>query len=184
MGMFKHALQIVTNIWFPLLLFEEPCKIGGSNMYVRSKARTLAGPVNDPAKLPMWNYDCPAGEPILTNEKQNAAKIFSSSEAYLAVLKLLPRNLGMESSKSTPCCRRKLTGLLDGQSEGILDRRAGADKAYHDIVDSHYKASLYAGMESSKSTPCCRRKLNGLLDGQSEGILDRRCCAFVSFDVH
>ncbi|XP_071903911.1 glutamine synthetase nodule isozyme isoform X2 [Coffea arabica] len=70
-------------------------------------------------------------------------------QRYLAVLKLLPRNLGMESSKSTPCCRRKLNGLLDGQSEGILDRRAGADKAYRDIVDSHYKARLYAGINIS-----------------------------------
>ncbi|KAA3459111.1 glutamine synthetase cytosolic isozyme 1 [Gossypium australe] len=31
--------------------------IGGSGMDLRSKARTLSGPVNDPSKLPKWNYD-------------------------------------------------------------------------------------------------------------------------------
>ncbi|KAJ0791371.1 putative glutamine synthetase [Helianthus annuus] len=31
--------------------------IGGSGMDIRSKARTLAGPVDDPKKLPKWNYD-------------------------------------------------------------------------------------------------------------------------------
>ncbi|KAK4371580.1 hypothetical protein RND71_011055 [Anisodus tanguticus] len=31
--------------------------IGRSGMDVRSKARTLSGPVDDPSKLPKWNYD-------------------------------------------------------------------------------------------------------------------------------
>ncbi|EEF22913.1 glutamine synthetase plant, putative, partial [Ricinus communis] len=31
--------------------------IGGSGMDMRSKARTLPGPVSDPSKLPKWNYD-------------------------------------------------------------------------------------------------------------------------------
>ncbi|KAL2925696.1 Glutamine synthetase PR-2 [Bienertia sinuspersici] len=31
--------------------------IGGSGMDMRSKARTLTGPIDDPAKLPKWNYD-------------------------------------------------------------------------------------------------------------------------------
>ncbi|KAG7025622.1 hypothetical protein SDJN02_12119 [Cucurbita argyrosperma subsp. argyrosperma] len=31
--------------------------IGGSGLDLRSKARTLPGPVTDPAKLPKWNYD-------------------------------------------------------------------------------------------------------------------------------
>lgn len=31
--------------------------IGGSGSDLRSKARTLPGPVTDPAKLPRWNYD-------------------------------------------------------------------------------------------------------------------------------
>jgi glutamine synthetase len=31
--------------------------IGGSGTDLRSKARTLPGPVTDPLKLPKWNYD-------------------------------------------------------------------------------------------------------------------------------
>ncbi|EPS73857.1 glutamine synthetase, partial [Genlisea aurea] len=31
--------------------------IGGSGLDIRSKARTLFGPVSDPKKLPKWNYD-------------------------------------------------------------------------------------------------------------------------------
>ncbi|MEJ1872732.1 glutamine synthetase beta-grasp domain-containing protein, partial [Escherichia coli] len=31
--------------------------IGGSGMDLRSKARTLSGPVSDPSELPKWNYD-------------------------------------------------------------------------------------------------------------------------------
>ncbi|GKV11877.1 hypothetical protein SLEP1_g23095 [Rubroshorea leprosula] len=31
--------------------------VGGSGIDIRSKARTLSGPVNDPSKLPKWNYD-------------------------------------------------------------------------------------------------------------------------------
>ncbi|KAF9590982.1 hypothetical protein IFM89_000527 [Coptis chinensis] len=31
--------------------------IGGSGMDIRSKARTLPGPVTDPHKLPKWNFD-------------------------------------------------------------------------------------------------------------------------------
>ncbi|TXG69889.1 hypothetical protein EZV62_004824 [Acer yangbiense] len=31
--------------------------IGGSGMDLRSKARTLPGPVTDPSQLPKWNYD-------------------------------------------------------------------------------------------------------------------------------
>ncbi|MCL7026050.1 hypothetical protein MKW94_021171, partial [Papaver nudicaule] len=91
--------------------------IGGSGMDLRSKARTLPGPVSDPSKLPKWNYDgsstgqapgedsevilypqaifkdpfrrgnnilvmcdayTPQGEPIPTNKRCAAAKIFSN----------------------------------------------------------------------------------------------------------
>ncbi|RDX98556.1 hypothetical protein CR513_18497, partial [Mucuna pruriens] len=31
--------------------------IGGSGLDIRSKARTLPGPVSDPSELPKWNYD-------------------------------------------------------------------------------------------------------------------------------
>ncbi|KAK3037003.1 hypothetical protein RJ639_029992, partial [Escallonia herrerae] len=90
--------------------------IGGSGMDLRSKARTLPGPVTDHSKLPKWNYDgsstgqapgednevilypqaifkdpfrrgnnilvmsdayTPGGEPIPTNKRHYAAKVFS-----------------------------------------------------------------------------------------------------------
>ncbi|KAL3568431.1 hypothetical protein D5086_031082 [Populus alba] len=31
--------------------------VGGSGTDIRSKGRTLSGPVSDPSKLPKWNYD-------------------------------------------------------------------------------------------------------------------------------
>ncbi|CAN1228544.1 Glutamine synthetase cytosolic isozyme 2 [Linum perenne] len=93
--------------------------VGGTGMDLRSKARTLSGPVSDPSKLPKWNYDgsstgqapgkdsevilypqaifrdpfrrgkhilvmcdayTPAGEPIPTNKRCAAAKVFSNPE--------------------------------------------------------------------------------------------------------
>ncbi|KAK6125898.1 hypothetical protein DH2020_040362 [Rehmannia glutinosa] len=77
--------------------------IGGSGMDIRSKARTLSGPVSDPSKLPKWNFD-------------------GSS-----------------------------TGQAPGEdSEGPYYCGIGADKAFgRDIVDAHYKACLYAGVNIS-----------------------------------
>ncbi|KAH1089921.1 hypothetical protein J1N35_017178 [Gossypium stocksii] len=95
-----------------------PRRIGGSEIDLRSKARTLPAPVSDPQKLPKWNYDgsstgqalgkdvhpqaifkdtsrrgnnilvmcdayTPFGEPILTNKRYNAAKIFSHPQVIL-----------------------------------------------------------------------------------------------------
>nr|XP_027124230.1 glutamine synthetase nodule isozyme-like [Coffea arabica] len=120
-------------------------------MYVRSKASvipTLAGPVNDPAKLPMWNYDCPAGEPILTNEKQNAAKIFSSSEV---VAEEPWHGIEQEYTLLQKEVKWPIGWPVGGYPgpQGPYYCRAGADKAYRDIVDSHYKARLYAGINIS-----------------------------------
>ncbi|KAG4402634.1 hypothetical protein GLYMA_02G243901v4 [Glycine max] len=108
---------------------------------MRSKARTLSGPVNDPSKLPKWNYDgsstgqspgvdsevilfpqaafkdpfrrgknmlvmcdayTAAGEPIPTNKRHNAAKIFSYPDVVA------------EEPWNTPCCRKMCNGHLDG----------------------------------------------------------------------
>ncbi|MCD7468394.1 hypothetical protein HAX54_006502, partial [Datura stramonium] len=65
--------------------------IDGSGMNLRSKARTLHGPVTNPSQLPQWNYDgsstgqAPGEDSELESSSQqtkrfNAAKIFSHPE--------------------------------------------------------------------------------------------------------
>ncbi|XP_072991380.1 glutamine synthetase nodule isozyme-like [Typha latifolia] len=162
--------------------------IGGSGMDMRSKARTLPGPVTDPSKLPKWNYDgsstgqapgedsevilypqaifkdpfrrgnnilvmcdcyTPAGEPIPTNKRHNAAKIFSHPDVtaeetwygleqeYTLLQKDVKWPLGWP------------VGGFPGP-QGPYYCAAGADKAFgRDIVDAHYKACLYAGINVS-----------------------------------
>lgn len=87
----------------------------------------------------------PAGEPIPTNKRFNAAKIFSnpavaaeepwyfffSFSAYsrLQIYQLcyicmcVCENPGMVLSKNTLCCARRLTGQLVGQLEASPDLR-------------------------------------------------------------
>ena len=58
----------------------------------------------------------------------------------------------MVLSKSTLFFKRKLSGLLDGQLEGFQGSNCGVgvDKSFgKDIVDSYYKACLYAGINLS-----------------------------------
>ncbi|KAK6147972.1 hypothetical protein DH2020_018884 [Rehmannia glutinosa] len=159
-----------------------------SGMDLRSKARTLSGPVNDPSKLPKWNYDgsstgqapgedseviiypqaifpdpfrrgnhilvmcdayTPAGDPIPTNKRYNAAKIFSHAEVaaeepwygieqeYTLLQKDVKWPLGWP------------VGGFPGP-QGPYYCGIGADKAFgRDIVDAHYKACLYAGINIS-----------------------------------
>ncbi|XP_023515062.1 glutamine synthetase nodule isozyme-like isoform X2 [Cucurbita pepo subsp. pepo] len=162
--------------------------IGGSGLDLRSKARTLPGPVTDPAKLPKWNYDgsstnqapgddsevilypqaifkdpfrrgnnilvmcdayTPSGEPIPTNKRFNAAKIFSHADVvaeepwygieqeYTLLQKDVHWPLGWP------------VGGFPGP-QGPYYCGTGADKAFgRDIVDAHYKACLYAGVNIS-----------------------------------
>ncbi|KAL8161191.1 hypothetical protein V2J09_012680 [Rumex salicifolius] len=159
--------------------------VGGSGMDLRSKARTLDGPVSDPEQLPKWNYDgsstgqapgedsevilydgvllalispqaifrdpfrrgkhilvmcdayTPQGEPIPTNKRAKAAEIFSHPDV---------------------ACEETWFGIE--QEYTLLQRDVnwpgpyycgiGADKAFgRDIVDSHYKACLFAGINIS-----------------------------------
>ncbi|KAF9682040.1 hypothetical protein SADUNF_Sadunf05G0066800 [Salix dunnii] len=162
--------------------------IGGSGMDLRSKARTLPGPVTDPAKLPKWNYDgsstgqapgddsevilypqsifkdpfrkgnnilvmcdayTPAGEPIPTNKRFNAAQIFSDpvvaaeepwygiEQEYTLLQKDINWPLGWP------------VGGFPGP-QGPYYCGVGADKSFgRDVVDAHYKACLYAGINIS-----------------------------------
>ncbi|PSS30055.1 Glutamine synthetase nodule isozyme like [Actinidia chinensis var. chinensis] len=162
--------------------------IGGSGMDVRSKARTLTGPIKSPKDLPKWNYDgsstgqapgedseviiypqaifkdpfrrgnnilvmcdtyTPAGEPIPTNKRHNAAKIFSHPEVAAEV-----PWYGIEQEytllqKDVKWPIGWPVGGFPGP-QGPYYCGAGADKAFgRDIVDAHYKACLYAGINIS-----------------------------------
>ncbi|PIA39379.1 hypothetical protein AQUCO_02600087v1 [Aquilegia coerulea] len=158
---------------------------GGSCMDLRSKARTLPGPVSHPQKLPKWNYDgsstgqasgedsevilypqaifkdpfrrgnnilvmcdtyTSAGEPLSTNTRCNAAKIFNDSrvvaeEPWFGIeqeYNLLQKDF------------RWPIGWPAGSNpapQGAYYCGVGADKVFgRDIVDAHYKACLYAGI--------------------------------------
>jgi glutamine synthetase len=162
--------------------------IGGSGMDMRSKARTLSGPVSDPKKLPKWNYDgsstdqapgddsevilypqaifkdpfrrgnnilvmcdayTPAGEPIPTNKRFNAEKIFSHPD----VLAEEPwYGIEQEYTLLQKDVKWPLGWPVGGfpGPQGPYYCGVGADKSFgRDIVDSHYKACLYAGINIS-----------------------------------
>ncbi|TXG56899.1 hypothetical protein EZV62_018212 [Acer yangbiense] len=142
--------------------------IGGSGMDLRSKARTLSGPVTDPSKLPKWNYDgssteqatgddsevmcdayTPGGEPIPTNKRFNADKIFSHPN----VLAEEPwYGIEQEYTLLQKEVNWPLGWPLGGYPgpQGPYYCGVGADKAMgRDIVDSHYKACLYSGINIS-----------------------------------
>ncbi|CAA6664785.1 unnamed protein product [Spirodela intermedia] len=152
--------------------------IGGSGLDMRSKARTLSGPVDDPSKLPKWNYDgsstgqapgedseviiypqaifkdpfrrgnnilvmcdcyTPAGEPIPTNKRYRAAQIFSDPRLSL--------RYGLEQEYTL--LQKDVKWPL-GWPWGPYYCGIGVDKAFgRDIVDAHYKACLYAGINIS-----------------------------------
>ncbi|KAJ1698864.1 hypothetical protein LUZ63_007376 [Rhynchospora breviuscula] len=162
--------------------------IGGSGMDLRSKARTIKGPITDVSQLPKWNYDgsstgqapgedsevilypqaifkdpfrkgnnilvmcdcyTPQGDPIPTNKRYQAAKIFQDpavadeepwygiEQEYTLLQKEVKWPLGWP------------VGGFPGP-QGPYYCSAGADKSFgRDIVDAHYKACLYAGINIS-----------------------------------
>ncbi|KAJ6290767.1 hypothetical protein OIU78_026500 [Salix suchowensis] len=142
--------------------------VGGTGMDVRSKARTLSGPVSDPSKLPKWNYDgsstgqapgedsevicdayTPAGEPIPTNKRCRAAKIFSHPDVAAEVTWY---GLEQEYTLLQKDVKWPLGWPIGGYPgpQGPYYCGAGVDKAFgRDIVDAHYKACLYAGINIS-----------------------------------
>nr|AAB03492.1 cytosolic glutamine synthetase [Pisum sativum] len=147
--------------------------VGGSGIDIRSKARTLPGPVSDPAKLPKWNYDgsstnqapgkdsevilvicdvyTPAGEPLPTNKRYNAAKIFSHPDVAAEV-----PWYGYGIEQEYTLLQKDINWPLGWPIGGYPGKQGpyycgiGADKAYgRDIVDAHYKACLFAGINIS-----------------------------------
>eukprot|EP01018_Ginkgo_biloba_P028406 Gb_19324 [translate_table: standard] len=162
--------------------------IGGSGMDIRSKGRTLRGPVSSPKELPKWNFDgsstgqapgkdsevilypraifrdpfrrgnnilvicdtyTPAGDPIPTNKRALAEKIFShpdvlAEEPWYGIEQeytLLQKNVQWPLGWPV--------GGYPGP-QGPYYCGTGAEKAYgRDIVNAHYKACLYAGIDIS-----------------------------------
>ncbi|CAH9133557.1 unnamed protein product [Cuscuta epithymum] len=91
----------------------------------------------------------PAGEPIPTNKRHNAAKIFSNPD----VLKEEPW-YGIEQEYTL--LQKNVNWPLGWPAGGFPGPQGpyycgiGADKAFgRDIVDAHYKACLYAGINIS-----------------------------------
>ncbi|CAF1929823.1 unnamed protein product [Brassica oleracea] len=159
--------------------------IGGSGMDIRSKGRTLPGPVSDPSKLPKWNYDgsstnqaagddsevilypqaifkdpfgkgnnilvmcdayTPKGNPIPTNNRNKAVKIFDHPN-----VKAEEPWFGIEQEYTLlqKDVKWPLGWPLGGfpGPQGPYYCAVGADKAFgRDVVDAHYKACLYAGL--------------------------------------
>ncbi|EOY21435.1 Glutamine synthase clone R1, 1,ATGLN1,1 isoform 2 [Theobroma cacao] len=117
-------------ILYPQAIFKDPFR-RGNNILVMCDAYT------------------PAGEPIPTNKRYNAAKIFSHpkvvaeepwygiEQEYTLLQKEVKWPIGWP------------TGGYPGP-QGPYYCGVGADKAFgRDIVDSHYKACLYAGINIS-----------------------------------
>ncbi|KAJ6359215.1 hypothetical protein OIU76_000853 [Salix suchowensis] len=117
-------------ILYPQAIFKDPFR-RGNNILVMCDAYT------------------PAGEPIPTNKRYNAAKIFSHPDVAAEVpwygieqeYTLLQKDLKWPIGWPV--------GGYPGP-QGPYYCGAGADKAFgRDVVDSHYKACLYAGINIS-----------------------------------
>ncbi|MED6155378.1 gamma-glutamylcysteine synthetase [Stylosanthes scabra] len=162
--------------------------IGGTGIDVRSKSRTLPGPVEHPSEIPKWNYDgsstgqatgvdsevilypqaifkdpfrggdnilvicdsyTQAGEPIPTNKRHGAAEIFSHPKVAAEVPWF---GIEQEYTFLQKNVKWPLGWPVGGYPgpQGPYYCGAGADKSFgRDIVDAHYKACLYAGINIS-----------------------------------
>jgi len=160
--------------------------IGGSGLDLRSKTRTLTGPITRPEDLPEWNYDgsstgqapgtdsevimqpvrifpdpfrggnnilvlcdtyTPQGEPLPTNRRHGAKKIFDQNLALKPWYGFEQEYTMFESDKTTPFGWPQ--GGFPGP-QGPYYCSAGAENAFgRPIVEAHYRACLYAGISIS-----------------------------------
>ncbi|KAH8487443.1 hypothetical protein Peur_069256 [Populus x canadensis] len=117
-------------ILYPQAIFKDPFR-RGNNILVMCDAYT------------------PAGEPIPTNKRHSAAKIFSHPDV---VAEVPWYGLEQEYTLLQKDLKWPLGWPVGGYPgpQGPYYCGAGADKAFgRDIVDSHYKACLYAGINIS-----------------------------------
>ncbi|GBG81683.1 hypothetical protein CBR_g32678 [Chara braunii] len=160
--------------------------IGGHGLDMRSKPRSVKGPITCPSQLPKWNYDgsstgqapgedsevilypqaifrdpfrggdnilvmCDCytsdGQPIPTNKRNEAAKIFEQNLEAEPWYGLEQEYTLLQSEVKWPLGWPK--GGFPGP-QGPYYCGVGADKAWgRDIADAHYKACLYAGIQVS-----------------------------------
>ncbi|GAQ84191.1 Glutamine synthetase [Klebsormidium nitens] len=160
--------------------------IGGHKLDLRSKARTLEGPVTDPSKLPDWNYDgsstgqapgddsevilkpqaiyrdpfrkganilvmcdtyTPGGEPLPTNHRFAAAEVLEKVKEHVPWFGIEQEYTLYQAGTNWPLGWPK--GGYPGP-QGPYYCGVGADKAWgREIVNAHYKACLYAGINIS-----------------------------------
>ncbi|KAK6127475.1 hypothetical protein DH2020_038792 [Rehmannia glutinosa] len=134
-------------ILYPQAIFRDPFR-RGNNILVMCDAYT------------------PAGEPIPTNKRHSAAKIFSHPDVVAEV-----PWYGIEQEYTLLQKEVKWplgwpTGGYPGP-QGPYYCGIGADKAFgRDIVDAHYKACLYAGINISGINGSGNFKLDRLLASQ------------------
>ncbi|XVF56201.1 hypothetical protein PTKIN_Ptkin06aG0099200 [Pterospermum kingtungense] len=107
--------------------------IGGFGMDLRSKARTLPGPVSDLANLSKWNYDGSSTD----QAPEDGSKVILYPQAVtpfppikdstlprsLTTLPLLLRSPGMGLNKNTLFFKRTPSGHLGGQLEAFPDHK-------------------------------------------------------------
>eukprot|EP00244_Chara_vulgaris_P003890 TRINITY_DN173_c0_g1_i6.p1 TRINITY_DN173_c0_g1~~TRINITY_DN173_c0_g1_i6.p1 ORF type:complete len:411 (-),score=72.83 TRINITY_DN173_c0_g1_i6:80-1144(-) len=160
--------------------------IGGHGLDMRSKPRTVKGPITSPSQLPKWNYDgsstgqapgedsevilypqaifrdpfrggdnilvmcdcyTPDGQPIPTNKRCAAAKIFEQNTEAVPWYGLEQEYTLLQTEVKWPLGWPK--GGFPG-AQGPYYCGVGADKAWgRDIADAHYKACLFAGIQVS-----------------------------------
>ncbi|KAK6913860.1 hypothetical protein RJ641_021181 [Dillenia turbinata] len=129
--------------------------------------QTITKPIDYPSELPKWNCDgsstgqapgedSEAGEPIPTSKHQRAAEIFSNQKVIHEVpwyASFGCFNLVWHRARIHIAPKLMSNGPWDGQlvpTQGSYYCAVGATKSFgRDISDAHYKACLYAGINTS-----------------------------------
>uniref|UniRef100_A0A671UYU4 Glutamine synthetase n=1 Tax=Sparus aurata TaxID=8175 RepID=A0A671UYU4_SPAAU len=121
--------------------------IDGSGEGLRCKTRTLDSEPKTIEDLPEWNFD---GSSTYQSEGSNSDMFLIPAAMFRDPFRKDPNKLVLcevlkynRKPAGTPTC-----GVIIGSHGGPYYCGVGADKAYgRDIVEAHYKACLYAGVD-------------------------------------